>query len=115
MLLHVSDQAKYGKLIEGLQSQFSLGQDLYPRKLKGASEALANHKWDQYPKQSTMTESKTDKKKPESNKTEKSFAQSGKQNGKQSEGKKAEKSDLWCFGCGKTGVTINDCNCGTKR
>ena len=47
LLIEESDQAKYGTLMKGFVSQFSLGNDQYPTTLTGATDALSNHRFDQ--------------------------------------------------------------------
>jgi hypothetical protein len=46
MLLRNSDQDKYGSLLETLSTNFSLGNDDYPKTREKALDALANHKLD---------------------------------------------------------------------
>jgi hypothetical protein len=40
------DQAKYGSLLKGLNSQKSLGHDQYPRLLSESNNVLSNHRFD---------------------------------------------------------------------
>ena len=47
LLIVKSDKTKYGSLINGLQSQFSMGTDQYPRTILGATDILATHSFDQ--------------------------------------------------------------------
>jgi hypothetical protein len=42
-----SDQAKYGSLLRGLNSQKSLGHDQYPRSISEANNVLSNHNFDE--------------------------------------------------------------------
>ena len=46
LLIRGSDQAKYGSLIKGFVSQFSLGNDQYPKTITTATDVLSNHKID---------------------------------------------------------------------
>ncbi len=46
LYLRGSDQAKYGTLMKGFVSQFSLGNDQYPKTLTSATDVLSNHKLD---------------------------------------------------------------------
>ena len=46
LLIHGSDQDKYGSLINNFIAQFSLGHDQYPMTIQAATDALSNHKWD---------------------------------------------------------------------
>ena len=41
-----ADQAKYGSLTSGWRSQFSMGNDQYPRNLSSATDILSNHRFD---------------------------------------------------------------------
>jgi hypothetical protein len=45
--LENADKTKYGTLVSGLESQFSLGNDQYPKTLTDANNVLSNHKFDQ--------------------------------------------------------------------
>ena len=47
LFLNGSDSAKYGTLIKSFQSQFSLGNNQYPKDLTAATDALSNHRYDQ--------------------------------------------------------------------
>jgi hypothetical protein len=46
LLLKGSDRTKYGSLLMGFVSQFSLGNDQYPKDLTTATDVLSNHKFD---------------------------------------------------------------------
>ena len=41
------DKSKYGELIKGLVSQYSLDNDQWPKDLEAAHRAAHNHVWDQ--------------------------------------------------------------------
>jgi hypothetical protein len=45
LYLENSDQLKYGSLVNGLSSQFSLGQALYPKTIMDANNALSTHRF----------------------------------------------------------------------
>ena len=47
LYLENSDRLRFGSLILGLQSQFSLGSDQYPKTLEDAVAVLSAHKYDQ--------------------------------------------------------------------
>ena len=47
LLIKGSDQSKYGSLIKGFVSQYSLGNDQYPKMIQMATDVLSNHKLDQ--------------------------------------------------------------------
>jgi hypothetical protein len=46
LLLRGSDQNKYGTLMKGFVSQYSLGNDQYPKTIQTATDVLSNHKFD---------------------------------------------------------------------
>jgi hypothetical protein len=47
LLIHGTDQTKYGSLQKGFVSQFLLGNDQYPKSITAAIDVLSNHKIDQ--------------------------------------------------------------------
>ena len=47
LFLNGSDHSKYGTLINGLKTQFSLGNDQYPKTITAAIDALSDHRFDQ--------------------------------------------------------------------
>jgi hypothetical protein len=47
LLLRGSDQSKYGSLMRGFVSQFSLGNDQYPKTITMVTDVLSNHRSDQ--------------------------------------------------------------------
>jgi hypothetical protein len=47
LLIRGSNQTKYGSLMKGLVSQFSLGNDQYPKTIMTVAGVLSNHKLDQ--------------------------------------------------------------------
>ena len=47
LLIRGSNQAKYGTLLKGFTSQFSLGNDQYPKTIQTATDVLSNHRIDQ--------------------------------------------------------------------
>ena len=46
LLIKGSDQSKYGSIIKGFISQFSLGNDQYPKTIQMVTDVLSNHKLD---------------------------------------------------------------------
>jgi hypothetical protein len=46
MYMRNADRNKYGILFNGLSSQFSLGQDQYPKTILDANNVLSNHQFD---------------------------------------------------------------------
>ena len=108
LLLRNSDQGKYGSLLTGLSSQFSMQNNQYPKTVRDATDILSNHKFD---KRSTFKGSQRfqrqkrdwNSKKDDDEEThpstiitsETSFAQSGK--------------PQICYCCGKKGHISPDC------
>ena len=97
--LRNSDHSKYGSLLNGLSTQFSLGQDQYPKTLVEAHNVLSNHRFDpnySEKKKKKQTQSKDKDKESKEDKEEApelSFAQM--------EGK--------CYCCGKGGHKSPQC------
>ena len=46
LLMRGSDHSKYGSLMLGLSSQYSMGNDQYPKDILAATDVLSNHKFD---------------------------------------------------------------------
>ena len=46
LLIHNSDQSKYGSLLNRLVSQFSMDNNQYPKNIMHATDILSNHKHD---------------------------------------------------------------------
>ena len=46
LVIRGSDQTKYGTLCHGFVSQFSLGNNQYPKTIQKATDALSQHKFD---------------------------------------------------------------------
>ena len=44
--LHGLDKAKYGLMLKGLRSQYSLSHDQYPKGLEEAINVVGAHRWD---------------------------------------------------------------------
>jgi hypothetical protein len=104
LLLRNSDQGKYGSMLNGLVSQFSMQNNQYPRKISDATDILSNHKHDnwkdqkkkwQQPKKGDDQGANT-KDKGESNET--SFIQGGNKN-----------KDKTCYCCGEKGHISPEC------
>jgi hypothetical protein len=47
LLMEVADQNKYGTLMRGYISQYSMKNDQYPETVRDAVDVLSNHKIDQ--------------------------------------------------------------------
>ena len=94
--LENADQAKYGSILSGLDTQNSLGNDQYPKTVSEANSVLSNHQFDTN-KSLTKTTNKHSgeqtKQEPEQEKINLSFAQL--------EGK--------CYCCGKAGHKSPQC------
>ena len=61
LLIKNSDQNKYGSLVTGLVSQYSMDHDQYPRSLIAATDILANHRHDNYNKKKGSWKDKDEK------------------------------------------------------
>jgi hypothetical protein len=99
LLMKNSDQKKYGSLNAGLSTQFSMGNNQYPKSITAATDILANHKHDNYDpkkrnkgKPSEDSQNKKDDDKKETP-NEASFAQ----------------GKVVCYCCGKPGHKSPDC------
>jgi hypothetical protein len=103
LLLRGSDQRKYGSLLTGFTSQFSLGNNQYPKTIMTACDALSNHKIDErfY---NNMMKRKNNERQP----TERSSSE----NDDQSQANKSfaqPKSAMICYCCGKEGHPSTQC------
>ena len=94
MMIRNSDQAKYGSLLNGMVSQFSMNNNQYPVDIRQATDILSNHKHDSHKTRRDRARPKDDK--DETTKTnEASFAQS--------------ENTKMCYCCGKTGHMSPKC------
>jgi hypothetical protein len=100
-----ADKSKYGTLLNGLSSQYSLGQDQYPRTIIDANNILSNHRYDQaYMDNKRRRKGKdrpTETKSPQEQHEETvqlSFAQ----------------MEGLCYCCGKKGHKLPQCRDNTK-
>jgi len=75
--LKAVDQTKYGSVLSGLNTQFSLGNNQYPKTLTDAHNVISSHRWDsEYKKKSQRKKEDHGKKSQHDNeKPELSFAQ----------------------------------------
>jgi len=81
IILRNSDQSKYGSVMGGLITQYSMDHDQYPKSITAAADILTNHRHDNYKQQrNTKQQKKEDnnKQKDDDSKNETSFAQSTK-------------------------------------
>ena len=92
-----SDQAKYGTVTAGLTSQFSLGQDQYPKTIQITMDVLTNHRFD--PKYNENKKRKQESPKKETPEEEESKTASFAQQGKKP----------ICYCCGKEGHYSDQC------
>jgi hypothetical protein len=95
LFLKGSDPTKYGTVIKGLMSQYSLGNDQYPKSLTQATDVLSNHRIDgkfYELKEKKKQDQKKAKEEPEESKSA-SFAQ----------------KPTICYVCGKNGHTKPKC------
>ena len=114
ILLKGSDQNKYGTLMKGFVSQYSLGNDQYPKTLQGAADALSQHKLDQkyYDNMKKNKEKKSNNNTNSSNTTNddvsgSSFAQKkGNTNNKNNYTNKTKR----CFCCGSEDHLLPQCD-----
>ena len=102
LLLQNSNQQKYSSMMNGLISQFSMGNNQYPKTIMAATDLLSNHKHDDYKSSykkrswSKPNKDKADKASKNPNKSkETSFAQSSK--------------DKSCYCCRKKGHISPEC------
>ena len=93
ILLKNSDQSKYGSLLNGLTSQYSMDNNQYPKMIMAASDILAYHKHDaKSAKQNRSGQAKKDDEGGTGHaNNETSFTQSGKKK--------------FCYCCGKEGIS----------
>ena len=100
LLICGSDQSKYGSITKGFVSQYSLGNDQYPKTIQMATNVLSNHKIDAkyYENQKRNKECNTNQQEEEATPAATSFAQ---------------KDDM-CYVCGKPGHTKPECPDETK-
>ena len=75
--LRAVDQTKYGSVLAGLNTQFSLGNDQYPKTLTDAHNVISAHRWDpEYKKKSQRKKDEHERKNNDKDKVpELNFAQ----------------------------------------
>jgi hypothetical protein len=101
LVLRGCDQLEYGSLTRGLASQFSLGQDQYPKTIQAALDVLPNHRMNKtyYDNQLKRNRDGSDKEQPASNSNEDAKASSFVRQGQ----------EMACCCCGKKGHLSPDC------
>jgi hypothetical protein len=108
LLLRNSDQSKYGSVLDGLISQYSMGNNRYPKMVRSTTDVLSNHKFDRRRNQRIQGNQKGKRNWNDSKKdgedasqpptviaSKTSFAQGGKAQ--------------TCYCCGKTGHISPEC------
>ena len=99
MVLKGCDKSKYRSLLKGLASQFSMGNNQYPKKLEDVVSVLDLHPWDAKYHENKKKEKESKKKEKETSSNhhtdnELTFAQ--------------QKTSV-CYCCGKKGHRSTDC------
>ena len=103
LLLKNADQAKFGNLVNNMQTQYAMGNNQYPKNISKAVDIMSNYKVNNAKDWRKINKDKEKKKNnPPETKHETSFAQgSGK--------------DCICYCCGKKGHISPDCPDKDKR
>ena len=102
LLIRNSDQAKYGSMMNGLVSQFSLQNNQYPKTCTTATDILSSHRLDN---RGTINKKKWSK--PKNNEDENASTQ---RTSEANETSFAQgNSDKSCYCCGKKGHLSPDC------
>jgi hypothetical protein len=105
--LENSDKAKYGTLLNGLQTQQSLKNNQYPKSLTEANNVLSNHRFDNSNNKTPTDIGERDKDdNKEKNSQERTKEESPELSFAQMEGK--------CYCCGKSGHMSNNCRYKSK-
>ena len=100
LVIHGSDQSKYGSLTRNFTSQYSLGNNQYPVTIETAVDVLQNHRFDpKYYENQKRHREQQNRDKPNGNDGAgaASFAQ------------KEKDKDVTCFCCGKKGHRVPQC------
>jgi hypothetical protein len=101
LLISGSDQSKYGSVMKGFVSQYSLGNDQYPTTVSTATDVLAQHRYDQ--RYFDLRDKKKDKNKKNEQEREKEREQQHTSFAQQRD------RDSICYCCGKPGHRSPDC------
>ncbi len=98
LYLSNADQSKYGSLVTNLNTNYSLGQDLYPKTITEANEVLTNHKFDATYKNNQKKDTKEKALKEDDSELPLTFAQ----------------MENKCYCCGKKGHKSTNCRDKSK-
>ena len=103
ILLKNSDQTKYGSLLNGLASQYSLTNPQYPKTMRIASDILNSHRWDKQPSHKNKDRhEKSNKDKNQEKKAESDTQMATNLYTKNS-------GSPFCYCCGKDNHKSNEC------
>ena len=110
LLIRGCNRKKYGSLVKGLESQYALGQDQYPKTLKAGIDILSRTNFDDtYNKYNKKAKGKPDR----SDKTEKKKKDKDKLPKKKKDGSSKEPSfaqgEIVCYCCGLPGHISPNC------
>jgi len=106
LLVQGADKKKYGSLTAGFVTQFSLGNDQYPKNVNLAVDALSNHRFDQKyiehkkKKQDQQRKQHQDKQRKNKSNDDESVSASS----------FAQRKEPRCFCCGEKGHVSPKCN-----
>jgi hypothetical protein len=102
LLIRGSDQTKYGSLTKGFVSQYSLGNDQYPKTITTATDVLSDHKLDQryWDNQKKNRDRSRDERNNNNNNEESGNATSFAQH----------EREMTCYCCGKKGHLSTTCD-----
>ena len=98
LIMKGADWTKYGSILKNMVTQYSLGNDQYPKTLEVAVDVLTEHRFDAKYNELRKANKKKEREEIDSKK-EASFAQKEKKN-----------KEMVCHCCGKTGHIAPKCN-----
>ena len=104
LFLRNVDQLKYGSVLKGLEAQFSLGQDQYPKTLVGAIGVLSDHPFDQ-----GYAEARRKKKEKERTKKDRNTSNKKEEEAGTPEEMTFAQLEGACYCCGKKGHKSPQC------
>jgi hypothetical protein len=106
LFIRGSDQAKYGSLVQGFASQFSLQNDQWPKTLSKAMDVLSNHKFDSKHSENMKKHYENIKNKQERQKQQQQQQSQETTNNPTSF---AQQEDIICYVCGEYGHNAHKC------